>query len=478
MINKEVLQQFIGPDGSGKLAAGQMFDAVSERLLDFLSGANTKPALPEFSRYEAEHFSFPAYGIGKDILSVVDEILNSAMNAANVKYIGHMDSIPALWSSLGDFIASAINNNMLSLEMSPYCTQLEYALISQFAEIFGLPKEAGGVMLSGGTLSNLQALTVARNYKLGLKDGNLVGLQKQPVIFCSEHAHVSLFKAGMVLGIGMDNVIKIKADKDSRMDCEDLIQKIRVSMSEGKLPFAVVATAGTTVTGSIDPLTEISLIAKKYNLWLHVDAIYGGALMFSSKHAYRLNGIGQADSISFNPQKWMYVAKTCSMVLFADGRTMREAVRVAAPYMKDQQEFTNLGEISIQGSRHAEVLKLYLTMLSIGKTGFSSLIEHSYFLKKIFLSEISSREYLELSTAGDTNIVCFRIRPSESGNQREDEVMKALQGCLLKEEGFFLSLPAYQGSLWLRCVLLNPFLNEPVVKMIFEKIDSFHADLA
>jgi len=437
-----------------------------------LSKANDRPALPPFLKFDIDHFRIPLNGIGDKITTVVEEILESSMNPASAKYMGHMDSIPALWSIVGDFIASAMNNNMLSLEMSPYLTQLEYALISQFADFFGLPKNAGGVMLSGGTLSNLQALTVARNVKLGLENGNVAGLKKQPVIFCSEYAHASLFKAGMVLGFGLENVIRVKTDAASRMDIDDLKKNISVCLAEGKFPFAIVATAGTTITGSIDPLEDLVLVARRYNLWLHVDAIYGGALIFSEKHRDRLNGIQKADSISFNPQKWMFVAKTCSMVLFADKNAMISAMQISSPYMKDQTDFRNLGEISVQGTRHADVLKLYLTMLSFGRNGFSAMIAHSFAVKENFLVLIASRKYLEVCTTGDTNIICFRIAvhsPAEG-----DRIMEKLYDILLSK-GYFLSLPIYKGRSWLRCVLLNPFLTESTLVSLFEHIDAFYS---
>ena len=115
----------------------------------------------------------------------------------------------------------------------------------------------------------------------------------------------------------------------------------------GKTPFAIVATAGTTVSGNIDPLNKIAEIAKQNDLWLHIDAIYGGAVIFSQKHRHLISGIENANSISFNPQKWLYVAKTCSMVLIRDFENMVQNFRISAPYMKEQDKFINLGEICI-----------------------------------------------------------------------------------------------------------------------------------
>ncbi|RZM30593.1 MAG: aspartate aminotransferase family protein [Pedobacter sp.] len=471
MISKDILSQFIAPDGSGRETLFKLFGQVQNSLLDFLTLANDSPPLPIFNRIDSGEFGFPDLPRGDEVISVLERALALGMNPSSSGYLGHMDSIPALWSVLGELVSSAMNNNMLSLEMSPYLTQMEYALMSQFARIFGLPGRGGGMMLSGGTLSNLQALTVARNIKLNVNGGNLFGIKQQPVLFCSEHAHASVFKAGMLLGIGVENVIKVRANEHSRMDVSDLEAKIGSSLASGQLPFAVVATAGTTVTGSIDPLRAVAMVAKRFDLWLHVDAIYGGALMLSPARASCLDGIGLADSIAFNPQKWMYISKTCSMVLFADFDQMQEAIRISAPYMKSQQDFTNLGEISIQGTRHADVLKLYLTMLSIGKQGFCELIEHSFGIKDLILEKIVARDFLKLCTTGEMNIICFCIKGIIDAKQ-EQLMMTALHEHL-QVQGFFLSLPRYKDRLWLRCVPLNPFLETEKIDQLFEQIDRF-----
>src|SRR5207302_3845751 len=159
------------------------------------------------------------------------------------------------------------------------------------------------------------------------------GRRNAPVILASESAHTSLQKAAMVMGLRMSGVIPVHADQHSRMDIEDLTQKIRQSRDSGQEPFCVVATAGTTVTGNIDPLPAIARVAAEHGLWLHTDAVYGGALTFSEAHATKLAGIERSDSISFNLHKWAYLATTSSMVLFKDIEAAQQHFHVPAPYM-------------------------------------------------------------------------------------------------------------------------------------------------
>ncbi|VAW11182.1 hypothetical protein MNBD_BACTEROID03-911 [hydrothermal vent metagenome] len=473
-LEDKILNQFISPKNSNRKQVEKLITNVTSQLLDFLSNAEQKPTYPIFKQFDCSHFQINETPKNEnEIHSNLQELYDLSMNSASPKYIGHMDSIPTLWSVIGDYIASAINNNLLSLEMSPFLTQLEYSLTKQFAKLFGLPETSGGVMLSGGTLSNVQALLVARNTVLKIKHGNVFTLKKEPVIFTSEHSHSSILKTGMMIGIGIENVIKIKTDKHSKIDCKDLSIQIQEQLKLGKQPFAIVATAGTTVSGNIDPLKEISEIAKKHKLWLHIDAIYGGAVIFSEKHKHLIDGIEQANSISFNPQKWLSVSKTSSMVLFRDFNGMKDNFRISAPYMKEQNAYVNLGEINIQGTKYAEVLKLWLSLQSLGKSGYNKLIDYSFYLTETFNKEITKRPFLKLTSKTEMNIICFRGEPNYLTSEKIDKWNENLQHYLLKQTNFFLSLPKYKNNLWLRAVLLNPFLTYEHIESLFTHIDNY-----
>jgi glutamate/tyrosine decarboxylase-like PLP-dependent enzyme len=473
-IDKHILNQFINPDNSNRQEVENLVQKVTNQLLDFLSSASEKPTNPIIKHCDTFHFQIPEFSqTQNEIQANLQELYELSMNPANPKYIGHMDSMPTLWSVIGDFIASALNNNMLSLEMSPFITQIEYSITKQFATLFGLPKTAGGVMLSGGTLSNLQALLIARNAKLKIKNGNIFSLKKEPVIFTSEHSHSSIQKIGMMIGIGTENVIKIKTDINSKIDIHDLEIQINEQIKIGKQPFAIVATAGTTVSGNIDPLMDISKLAQKFDLWLHIDAIYGGALIFSEKYKHLISGVEEADSVSFNPQKWMYVAKTCSMILFRDFNKMVENFRISAPYMKEQSAYINLGEINVQGTKYAEVVKLWLSLQSLGKNGYEKLIDYSFYLTEEFEIEISKRPFLKLTSKPEMNIICFRGEPTNFNVENFDNWNENLQQYLVSQTDFFLSLPKYKNGLWLRTVLLNPFLTLEHIKTLFKHIDNY-----
>lgn len=467
---------FIDPRGSNRAAVDHLAHRVLTLLLTHLQSAASLPPMPYVSTLPTPSV-IPRVAVGEDeLIAQISTVLSTSMNAAHPAFIGHMDSMPTLMSVLGELVTTAINNNMLSLEMSPMLSRVEGAVLKAFAALFGLGPRAGGVLLSGGSLANLQALTVARNCKFAVLQQGLVGLTTPPVLFASEVAHTSLQKAAMLLGLGMDAVIPVKTNAHSQMEVHDLQHKIEQAKQEGKAPFCVVATAGTTVTGNIDPIPAIREIADQYDLWLHVDAAYGGALVLSDQQRSRLVGIAEADSITFNPQKWLYIAKTCAMVLFSDMTALDTAFRVQAPYMRDTHNFTNLGEISVQGTRHADILKLWLSVQHLGMQGYAQLVDESYRLTAYVLQCVQHRSFLQIAAQPEMNILCFRGVPTWVTSDEWDTWNANLQAYLLAEGTAFVSLPLYRGQRWLRLVLLNPYTDEATIDTLFEKIDTFAED--
>ena len=463
---------FIAPNGQNIEQIKHVIDSITELIITYASTSAQRTPLPQIAEYSYGPIPEQGFSVA-EIMQQVQGIVERSLNSSHPRFIGHMDSIPTLMSILGDFISSTLNNNMLSLEMSPVFSQIEVQVLKEIARHFGYGETAGGVMMSGGTLANLQALTVARNHVFAVREEGLTGFKGQPVLFASEVAHTSLQKVTMILGIGISAVIPIRTNSNSQMRIEDLEAKIQQALAQGKKPFAIVATAGTTVTGNIDPISEIVSVAKRHQLWLHVDAAYGGALIFSPKHRGRLKGIEEADSITFNPQKWMYIAKTCAMVLFKDADILQREFRVSAPYMNDTA-FTNLGEISVQGTRHADIMKLWLSLQHIGAKGYERLIDDSYERVQFFVEQIKRRPYLELASKPDTNICCFRGKPEHIQSEEWDEWNLQLQKELLSDGQTFFSFPTYRGSRWLRAVLLNPFTTQEDIQKIFDQIDQYY----
>lgn len=475
---------FIDPTGGNRAEIEALLHQVVTLLVDEMTGAIARSPLPDPIATDqlAQWAQIPQQPVETAVLlGQMRSHLRQAMNAAHPGYIGHMDSIPTTMSVIGDLLAAALNNNMLSVEMSPVFSRLEVLVLRQIAARFGLGPAAGGVMVSGGSLANLQALTVARNLAFDAVKTGVVGLERQPVFFVSEAAHTSLQKAAMIMGLGAEAAIAVRTNANSQIDLQDLSDKIDQAQQSGQQPFALVATAGTTVTGNIDPIADMARLAQAHRLWFHVDAAYGGAVMFSPEQRSQLAGIDQADSITFNPQKWLYITKTCATLLFKDFGVLKRSFRIPAPYMSDDSQWPNLGELTIQGTRHPDILKLWLSLQHLGAAGYADIIRHSYRLTAQFVSAVQARPELQLASQPETNLVCFRLAPDQIDPSQWDTLNAQLQRYLLSppdRTAVFLSLPTYRRQRWLKAVLLNPYTRCQTIEQLFAKIDQFIADNA
>ena len=463
---------FIDPYGHNRAEIEQLVSRFVEHALDFLSNAAASSPMPAASPLP-EPVGIPELPADLDeILAGLDLLIRGSMNTANPGFIGHMDPMPTTISMLGEFISATLNNNMFTLEMSPTFSRLEDRLLREFGRFFGLGERSGGVLTGAGGIANLEALTVARNVAFNARERGIVGLGHQPVIFASDVAHMSLQKATMLLGLGTEAVIPVESDADSRMIPERLREALAAAREAGLAPFAVVATVGTTTTGNIDPLAEIGQVARDEKLWFHVDAAYGGAAYFSEAQRWRMAGVEQADSLTFNPQKWLYVTKTCSMALFRDFSVLDRAFRISASYTRASGDFINLGEIGVQGTRHADVLKLWLALQHIGRQGFAKLVDHGCELAARIAVEVERRPFLELASQPETNIACFRGCPDWLPRDAWDDWNANLQESLLRDAEIFVSLPLYRDSRWLRVILLNPYTDDAVLDRLFAHVDA------
>lgn len=473
---------FINPAGDNRVEIEVLLQQAVAMVIEEMTQAQNRSPLPAaISTEQFEKWArIPEQSVDADaLLEIVRSHLRHAMNAAHPGYIGHMDSIPTTMSVIGDFLVAALNNNMLSVEMSPVFSRLEPLVMQQIAARFGLGSAAGGVMVSGGSLANLQALTVARNVAFDAVKTGVVGLAKQPVFFVSEAAHTSLQKAAMIMGLGSQAAIALRTNANAQVDLTDLKEKLAQAQQLGQQPFAIIATVGTTVTGNIDPIREMAALAEAHGLWFHVDAAYGGALIFSPEQRHRLAGIDRADSITFNPQKWLYITKTCATVLFKDFDTLHHHFRISAPYMSDDSQWPNLGELTVQGTRHPDILKLWLSLQHLGQAGYADIIRHNTELTEQFVAEVQKRPYLQLASQPEMNIVCFRLAPEQVIADRWNDLNAALQRYLLASATpTFLSLPLYRHQRWLKAVLLNPYSSSQTLEPLFENLDVFYGSLS
>ncbi|WP_030669777.1 lysine decarboxylase DesA [Streptomyces cellulosae] len=310
-----------------------------------------------------------------DTAAVLDELedvyLRDAVYFHHPRYLAHLNCPVVIPAVLGEAILSAVNSSLDTWDQSAGGTLIERRLIDWTAGRIGLGENADGVFTSGGTQSNLQALLLAREEA---KSDELAKLR----VFASEVSHFSVKKSAKLLGLDQDAVVSVPVGADKRMQTVALAHELERCKQDGLVPMAVVATAGTTDFGSIDPLPEIAELCAQYGVWMHVDAAYGCGLLASVKHRDRIDGIERADSVTVDYHKSFFQPVSSSAVLVKDAATLRHATYHAEylnPRRMVQERIPNQVDKSLQTTRRFDALKLWMTLRVMGADGIGQLFD-------------------------------------------------------------------------------------------------------
>ncbi|MGW4977573.1 lysine decarboxylase DesA [Streptomyces mirabilis] len=315
-----------------------------------------------------------------DTSAVLDELeevyLRDAIYFHHPRYLAHLNCPVVIPAVLGEAVLSAVNSSLDTWDQSAGGTLIERRLIDWTNERIGLGPAADGVFTSGGSQSNLQALLLAREEaKPGSEPGDTAARLR---IFTSEVSHFSVKKSAKLLGLGADAVVSIPVDHDKRMQTLALAHELERCERDGLIPMAVVATAGTTDFGSIDPLPEIAELCSRFGAWMHVDAAYGCGLLTSLKNRDRLEGIERADSVTVDYHKSFFQPVSSSAVLVRDAATLRHATYHAEylnPRRMVQERIPNQVDKSLQTTRRFDALKLWMTLRVMGADGIGELFD-------------------------------------------------------------------------------------------------------
>ena len=396
----------------------------------------------------------------EDLFSEIKVLLNNSFNPVHPGSLAHLDPPPLIFSILGDLIAAGLNNNLLAYELSPSVTLLEDSLCKWFAKKIGFNDSSGGIAASGGTLSNLNALIAAR-HNAGL------GSDPNSVFLVSEDAHSSFIKCTRIMGLDEANLIRIKTDNKGCIDLQNLKKTLDQCSIYNKKIFAIVATLGTTIRGAIDPIKDISEICKEKNIWFHIDGSIGGIFALTSFPIEGLNNINQANSITINPQKIIGITKTSSLLLVSNMSTLENTFSTGLPYISSKENTINRGEIGIQGSRPAEVIKLWLGLRFLGLNGIDDILKSSIKRKDFFIKNISKTKFDIFS--GPLHIVSFLpkgLKPKESDSWTESKANE------LMKNNFMLSRPKFKGKYYLRVVMGNYNTKDSHIEELLRLLDA------
>jgi len=456
---------------------------ASQSIVNFLhdnkkpfSGVTAAQLRPQF---ESVDLSTPL----PDYESLINEVeslyTKHAVTFHHPKYVAHLNCPVVIPAIAAEVLISAINSSLDTWDQSAGGTLIEQKMIDWTCNEIGFDEHADGVFTSGGSQSNMMGLLLARDHysveylKHNIKQNGLPPEASRFRIFVSEAGHFSIQKNAAILGLGEKAVVKVKADRTFRMNTVLLEDAIQRELKQGNIPIAVVATAGTTDFGNLDPLEAIGNIAAKYKLWYHVDAAYGCGLLLSSKHRYLLNGIELANSVTADYHKAFFQPVSSSAFLVNHKRYFG-LITHYADYLnpKDQHsdEIPNQVNKSIQTTRRFDALKLWFTLRMMGKEKLGGYIEKIIETAENVAHIISTDRDFDLLNYSDLSALVFRYNPSVLHTANLTQMNQYIKAQLLKHGDALVAGTKVHGEFYLKFTLLNPLTTTDHIKNILLNI--------
>jgi L-2,4-diaminobutyrate decarboxylase len=402
---------------------------------------------------------------------VLDQLRTTILNSVAVTHpytAAHLHCPPLLPALAAEIAISAMNQSMDSFDQGPIATVVEQKLIRWLCDEVGLPKTADGTFTTGGSQSNYLALLLARDAFLSAdmnwsaQKSGLPPEARRLRILCSEVAHFTVEKSASQLGLGTDSVVRLEVDGQFRMKPDCLRASLDALHEQNLLPFAVVATAGTTDFGSIDPLNEVASLARSAGAWIHVDAAYGGALLFSRIHRNKLKGLEAADSLGIDFHKLFWQPIPCSVFLLRDKRHF-ESMELHADYLNpeshEDQGVPDLVTNSLLTSRRFDALKLWISFQSLGREKLAAMIERTLQLAVHAADIVRATPKLELLHNPGLSTVVFRYVPARLALDA-DQLNSKLRQRLFDRGIAVIGHTRVRGRQCLKLTCMNPAITE------------------
>ncbi|HEX6046936.1 MAG TPA: aminotransferase class V-fold PLP-dependent enzyme [Pyrinomonadaceae bacterium] len=429
----------------------QLGKAVAEIVNEHIGGLADRRVTPEATPPQLEKLfdePLPEKGISIDeiLARFRRDVAPHAMGVPSPRYFGQFNPTPLPIAVWADVFASMLNQNAGAWRNGPTSAMIEARVIRWLCDLLDYGSRSFGTLASGGSEANLIALKCARDAADSTRD---------LVVYASEQCHYSIDKSVDILGMGRNSLRKIPTDDRFHIRVDALREQIARDREQGYLPACIVGVAGTTSMGVIDPIEELASIARENGCWYHVDAAYGAPLAFSPPHKHKLRGIELADSITFDPHKWMFVPFSCGAVLVRDGgRVLRDAFDMSPEYLSEDRggadvefDFFRYGQM---GTRRFNSLKLWMAIKFMGREGYARTVERQIELTKYLANRIDALSDFERLGEVETAVCCFRHK--SGADQR-------LQQIIEREGEVWLTTTVLRGRRALR-VNVNSFLTE------------------
>ncbi|GAB1344006.1 pyridoxal phosphate-dependent decarboxylase family protein [Gemmatimonas sp.] len=372
-------------------------------------------------------------------------------------YFANSGAYPGI---LGELLAAGLNANGMLWVTSPAVTELEQVTLDWLRQLMGLGDGWFGEITDTASVSTFYALAAARERTgFDIRGKGMAARSDLPRlrVYCSEHAHSSIDKAVIALGLGHENLVKVATDEQYRLRPEALQAAIEADVAAGYRPIAVVPCVGTTSITSIDPVPEVVRIARRYDCWVHVDAAYAGVAAIVPELRYLLDGVDGADSLVVNPHKWLFTPMDCSVLYTRDPQALKQAFALLPEYLvtRTQDETVNLMDYGIQLGRRFRSLKLWMVMRAYGRDGLAERIRHHCELAREFAGMVHFEGGWELMAPVTLSLVCFRRVPDGADEAAIAELNAAIMERVNARGQVYLSHTKLDGRYTLRLAIGN-----------------------
>ena len=402
------------------------------------------------------------------------DVFPNSMKTDHPRFYAFVPSPSNYVSVIGDLLTSAHNLFAGHWMASSAATQIEINVIDWMMALVGYPEPAGGMMVSGGSMANLSAIAVAREARLG-------GHDPKAIVYCSDQTHSSMSKGLRILGFRHEQKRTVATDNSLRMSLPELERAIAADRAAGLKPFCIVANAGTTNTGAVDPLGPLADLCAREGLWLHVDGAYGAAAVITARGRAALSGLDRADSITFDPHKWLFQPYELGCLLVRDASAMRRAFRVEdddhADYLADVMRHVhsevNFFEYGVQLTRSFKALKLWLSLRTFGLAEFRRAIDVGFDMADLAERTLRADPRWTIVTPSQMGIVTFRWTDASRTDAQIDEITRSTVD-LMRADGYALVMStALRGRPALRLCPIHPSTTPDEIRETIARLARF-----
>ncbi len=424
---------------------------------EFVADLESGPAFKALEQNQPQHFPISETPGSLDALLVElrDKVLAFGLNPASGGHLGYIPGGGIVPTALGDYLAAITNQYAGMFFAGPGAVRLEHDLIRWMCQLVGFPTTALGNLTSGGSMANLIALATAREAQK-VRAAEI----HRAVIYVTEQVHHCVHKAIRIGGMAESIVRLVPMDGAFRLDPVHLIQQIQTDRANGLRPFLVVASAGTTDTGSIDPLDEIARICSETGIWMHVDAAYGGFFLLAADGgdqgrilSEKFRGIERANSIAIDPHKGLFLSYGLGAVLVQDVGPLHRAHHYRASYMQDTLRATeelNPADLSPELTKHFRGLRMWLALRMVGLEPFRAALKEKLLLCQLFHTAVRDLGF-EVGPQPELSVCIYRFIPTEGD---PNEFNRRLVETIQRDGRVFVSSTTISGQVWLRLAVL------------------------